>query len=139
MAPEHVRLVQSSFEQVKPMAETAARLFYDRLFEIEPGLRHLFKGDATEQGRKLMQMIGYAVRELDRPEQMLASVRALGARHAAYGVRDQDYATVGAALLWTLAQGLGAAFTADVREAWAEVYALLSGAMKDAAAMATAA
>jgi hemoglobin-like flavoprotein len=49
-------------------------------------------------------------------------------------VRDAHYATVGEALLWTLEQGLGAAFTAEVRQAWAQTYAVLSTTMRAAAA-----
>ena len=128
-----IRLVQDSFRQVAPMAEAAAGLFYARLFELDPDLRSLFKGDMTEQGRRLMQMLGLAVKSLDRPEQLLPAVRALGARHVAYGVREKDYDTVGGALLWTLRQGLGDAFTPEVEAAWAEVYAALAAAMQDGA------
>lgn len=96
---EQVRLVQDSFRRVAPIAETAAALFYGRLFDLDPHLERLFKGDLTEQGRKLMQMIGLAVKSLDRLEQLLPTVRTLGARHVAYGVRDEHYHTVGRALL----------------------------------------
>ena len=128
-----IRLVQDSFRQVAPMAEAAAGLFYARLFELDPDLRSLFKGDMSEQGRRLMQMLGLAVKSLDRPEQLLPALRALGARHVAYGVREKDYDTVGRALLWTLRQGLGDAFTPEVEAAWAEVYAALAAAMQGGA------
>jgi hemoglobin-like flavoprotein len=61
-------------------------------------------------------------------------VEDLGRRHAAYGVTDDHYDTVGAALLWTLEKGLGDAFTAEAREAWTTVYGLLASTMKNAAA-----
>ena len=134
MNGEQIRLVQESFGQVAPIAEAAAALFYGRLFELDPGLRPLFKGDVAEQGRKLMQMLGVAVKSLDRLEQVLPAVRALGARHVAYGVRGRDYDTVGSALLWTLARGLGEAFTPEVESAWAAVYAALANAMQEGAA-----
>src|SRR5215204_5055372 len=133
MDDEQIRLVQESFGQVAPIAEAAAGIFYARLFELDPGLRALFKGDMKEQGHKLMQMLGLAVKGLERPEQLLPAVRALGARHAAYGVRDKDYDTVGQALLWTLGQGLGDAFTPEVEAAWVAVYAALAATMQDAA------
>ena len=88
-------LVQDSFRQVAPIAETAAQLFYARLFELDPDLELLFKGNLSEQGRKLMQMLGLAVNSLDRLDQLLPVVRSLGARHVGYGVRDKDYDTVG--------------------------------------------
>ena len=132
MTDEQIGLVQDSFRQVVPIAETAAELFYARLFDLDPSLESLFKGDIKEQGRKLMQMIGMAVKSLDRLDQILPAVRALGARHVGYGVRDGDYATVGKALLWTLQKGLGDAFTPEVEDAWYKVYATLAAAMKGA-------
>jgi len=133
MTNEQIKLVQDSFREVGPIAETAAQLFYARLFELDPDLELLFKGNLTEQGRKLMQMLGLAVNSLDRMEQLLPVVRSLGTRHGVYGVRDKDYATVGQALLWTLRKGLGQAFTPDVEEAWSNVYATLASEMQSAA------
>ena len=125
-------LVQTSFEQVRPIADAAAALFYNRLFELDPTLRPLFKGDMKEQGRKLMDMITLAVKGLDRPEALLPALAALGRRHAGYGVKEQDYETVGEALLWTLEQGLGQGFTPEIREAWATLYRLVADTMRGA-------
>ena len=130
MTNEQIKLVQDSFRQVTPNAETAAQLFYARLFELDPDLELLFKGNLTEQGRKLMHMLGLAVNSLDRMEQLLPVVRSLGTRHVTYGVRDRDYDTVGQALLWTLRKGLGEAFTPDVEAAWSNVYATLASEMQ---------
>ena len=130
MTNEQIKLVQDSFRQVAPIAEAAAQLFYARLFELDPDLELLFKGNLTEQGRKLMQMLGLAVNSLDRIDQLLPVVRSLGTRHVNYGVRDKDYGTVGKALLWTLRKGLGDAFTPDVEAAWRDVYATLASAMQ---------
>ncbi|MGB7922120.1 MAG: globin family protein [Pyrinomonadaceae bacterium] len=134
MTPEQKRLVQRSFEQVAPIADAAAGLFYGRLFELDPALRPLFKGDLVEQGRKLMQMIGVVVKGLDRFDELLPAAQALGQRHTGYGVRDEHYETVGAALLWTLGEGLGTAFTHDVKEAWTAAYGAITSAMKPSAA-----
>lgn len=134
MEPTTIALVESSFEKVKPIAAQAAELFYGRLFELDPSLKHLFKGDMTEQGRKLMATLAFAVAGLRQPETILKAVQELGRRHVGYGVQDAHYDTVGQALLWTLEQGLGADFTSEVRSAWAEVYGLLAGVMKEAAA-----
>jgi len=130
MTPEQKNLVQTSFEQIKPIADTAAALFYGRLFDLDPRLEPLFKGDLNEQGRKLMHMIGLAVRGLNRLEELMPLLHELGARHAGYGVTERDYETVGSALLWTLEQGLGEVFTPEVRHAWIAVYELLAGTMK---------
>lgn len=134
MTPESKRLVKESWEKVAPISEVAAALFYGRLFELDPTLRHLFHRDMAEQGRKLMQTLSIVARGLDRLDELVPAVEALGRRHGAYGVRDEHYATVRAALLWTLERGLGAAFTPAVREAWTEAYALLATVMKRAAA-----
>lgn len=134
MTPKQKTLVQDSFTKVAPIADQAAALFYNRLFELDPDLRALFKGDMEEQGRKLMKMIGTAVNGLDRLDEIVPTVQDLGRRHVGYGVKDADYDTVGDALLWTLEQGLGDDFTVETREAWAEVYGILADTMKDAAA-----
>jgi hemoglobin-like flavoprotein len=126
-------LVQNTFATIVPIADVAASLFYQRLFDIDPSLRGMFRGDMAEQRRKLMQMIGAAVKGLDRLEQLVPVVQDLGRRHAGYGVEDRHYDTVGAALLWTLEKGLGDAFTPDVKEAWAAVYGLLATTMQEAA------
>ena len=126
-------LVQDSFATIVPIADDAAALFYRRLFEIDPSLEPMFRGDMKEQRRKLMQMLTAAVKGLDRLDQLVPVVQNLGRRHARYGVADVHYDTVGAALLWTLEKGLGKAFTEDTREAWAAVYGLLASVMKEAA------
>jgi hemoglobin-like flavoprotein len=127
-------LVQESFERIAPLAASAAALFYGRLFELDPALRPLFRSDLETQGRVLMQTIGLAVRSLDRLEELVPVVQALGRRHAGYGVRDEHYALVGSALLWTLEQALGVDFTPELRAAWTETYGLLASTMQAAAA-----
>jgi hemoglobin-like flavoprotein len=134
MTPEQVRLVQDSYAKVGPIADAAADLFYGRLFATAPEVRALFPEDMAEQKRKLMAMLGLAVANLDRPETVVPAVRDLGRRHVAYRVEAAHYAPVGAALLWTLEQGLGPDFTPEVRAAWTETYGLVAGIMKDAAA-----
>ena len=133
MTPRDTELVQSSFAKVAPIAEQAAELFYARLFELDPSLQSLFKGDMVEQGKKLMAMIGAAVQGLDDLESLVPVVQDLGRRHRRYGVEADHYGTVGQALLDTLAKGLGDAFTEDVKRAWTTVYGVLSTTMIAAA------
>ena len=130
---EQIALVRDTWAQVLPIADKAAELFYGRLFELNPSLKVMFKGDMTEQGQKLMRMISIAVDNLDRLDEIVPTVQDLGVKHLEYGVKNSDYDTVGAALLWTLGQGLGDAFTTEVMAAWTDVYGLLAGTMKDAA------
>jgi len=133
MTSNQIALVQHSWARVQKIAEPAAQLFYDRLFSLDPSLKAMFRGDMKEQGRRLMNMITFAVNGLPRLEAIIPGVQALGRRHAGYGVKDSHYATVGTALLWTLSEGLGAAFTDEVKEAWAAAYGVLANTMKDAA------
>ncbi|MBC8550552.1 MAG: hemin receptor [Candidatus Brocadiales bacterium] len=133
MNADQISIVQKTFEKVLPISETAAELFYKRLFELNPSFKPLFKGDMKKQGRMLMQMIDFAVRGIDEPDAILPTIQDLGKRHVGYGVKEEYYSTVGEALLWTLEQGLGSDFTPEVKEAWTEAYKLLSGVMIDAA------
>lgn len=133
MTPEQITMVQSSWDKLKPISEQAAELFYGRLFELDPSLKPLFKGDMKEQGKKLMATLNLAVTSLTKLETILPAVQDLGRRHVDYGVPDESYATVGQALLWTLGKGLGDGFTDDVKEAWTITYTTISQVMLDAA------
>jgi nitric oxide dioxygenase len=132
MTPEQIAIVQTGFRKVAAIRDTAAHLFYERLFELDPGLRHLFHGDMEQQGQKLMMALSLVVRGLNDLERILPMVRELGRRHAGYGVDPRHYETVGAALIWTLEQGLGDDFTDDALQAWAAAYDLLSSTMIEA-------
>src|SRR5690349_20422605 len=109
LTPRQIALVQDSFAVVAPIADDAASLFYRRLFELDPSLQAMFRGDMREQRKKLMQMLTAAVKGLNHLDRLVPVVEDLGRRHAGYGVADQHYDTVGAALLWTLEKGLGSA------------------------------
>ena len=140
MSPQQIQLVRTTWQQVLPIRAAAADLFYRRLFSLEPALRPMFaNGDMKKQGQMLMSMIGAAVAGLSNLEQLSPVVRGLGARHVGYGVQPRHYLLVGAALLWTLEQGLGDSLTPETREAWAAAYAMLSGAMIDVARLPAAA
>ena len=132
MKVDQITLVQDTFDKVRPISEEAAKLFYNRLFELDPPLKSLFKGDMKTQGKMLMQMLDYAVTGLDRLDTIILAIQNLGIRHAGYGVKDEYYETAREAFLWTLEQGLGKDFTPDVKDAWAEAYKLLSDIMKSA-------
>ena len=127
-------LVRQTWAQVVPIADAAATLFYDRLFEIDPPTKLLFKADAmAEQRLKLIHTLDLLVLGLDRFEDLVPVIEELGRRHLQYGVRDSHYDSVGAALLWTLERGLGEQWTAETRDAWTQVYTLTAGIMQKAA------
>ena len=139
MTPHQIDLVRRSFALLEPQADAAAALFYDRLFSSHPELRPMFRGDMHAQGAALMRMIAAAIRHLDRPDALVPLLQNLGARHAGYGVHPTHYDLVGAALLATLRAGLGAAFTAEVEDAWATMYGFVSRTMQGAATLPAAA
>ena len=134
MTPRQVELVRKTWSGLEGNAEQVAELFYARLFQLDPALRSLFKKDMRAQGRMLTSVISMAIAQLDRLDVLGPVVHALGKRHATYGVQDAHYATVGSALLDTLATGLGPDFTAEMRDAWTEVYRVLASTMQDGAA-----
>ncbi len=133
MTPRDIELVQQSYAQVAPIADQAAAMFYARLFELDPSLKSLFRGDIAEQGKRLMDMIAAAVQDLDDLDSLVPVVEDLGRRHVRYGVTADNYDTVGRALLDTLEKSLAEAFTDDVRRAWTTVYGVLSTTMVAAA------
>lgn len=133
MQPNQIALVQNTFKSVVPIKEVAAELFYKRLFELDPSLESMFTGDMREQGQKLMSAMALVVGGLKNWERVEPTVRELGERHVAYGVRPEHYVTVGAALIWTLQQGLGDAFTDEVKQAWTTAYEAIATTMMDAA------
>jgi nitric oxide dioxygenase len=133
MTREQITLVKQSFEQLAVDTDGFAALFYSRLFLLDPGLKLLFRGDMKQQGKKLTMAIASVVRGLDRPGDVLPLVRQLAVRHLDYGVKPEHYPLAGAVLFWSLEQGLGKAFTADVRTAWTAAFEQLSKTMLEAA------
>lgn len=133
LTEDQVKLVKSNWSSVKKIKETAADLFYYKLFELDPKARELFKDDISIQKKALMATISFAVAMLNHPDKLVPSVQDLGVRHAKYGVTPDHYGTVGAALLWTLEQGLADAWTPEAKAAWTEVYGILSSTMIESA------
>ena len=132
MTARQIELVQRSFESVKPILLKATLMFYDRLFELDPSLKELFRTTREEQAQKLADMLVVVVDGLNHPEEILGKVEELGRRHAGYGVRPQHYATVGEALVWTLRAGLGEDFTYETEDAWKCAYMFLASTMQSA-------
>ncbi|TGV01457.1 globin family protein [Flavivirga rizhaonensis] len=131
-----ITLVQESFEKVKPIAPTAAKIFYEKLFDLDPQLKPLFPSDEDAmkiQGNKLMSMLGTAVAGLSNLDALIPILKDLGKRHTEYKVEAFHYTTVGEALLGTLEVGLGDDFTPEVKDAWTSVYGTMSKVMIEAA------
>lgn len=133
MDEDTVLLVRASWKRVIPIAPAAAARFYLHLFDAAPELRPLFRGDLKRQGDKLVQMLDWLVARLDTLPELMSALEALGRRHAGYGVRPSHYDRVGAALMLTLAEGLGPHFTPAVKRAWGCVYLVVADTMIAAA------
>ncbi len=137
MTPLQIAIVRNSFAKLTPNHEPVVARFYQKLFEIDPSLRSMFRGDMKAQGTKLIVALATVVRALDNLGPVLETVRDLGRRHVKYGVVDRHYESVGKALLATLEEGFGTAFEGEMREAWTLAYGIVSGAMMEAARTAT--
>ena len=134
MTPEQARLVTTSWSSVASIADGAIAQFYNRLFEIDPSARALFRAtDMPEQRRKVIEALSLALQSLDDLQALTPTLEELGRRHGRYGVTAAHYDSVGQALLWTLEQGLGGAWTPAMAAAWTELFGQLSGVMKRAA------
>lgn len=137
MEKKTIELVQSSFNKVAPIADIAAEIFYNRLFELDPNLQQLFPSDNKEamkgQGNKLMTMLASAVAGLNDLDKLVPILENLGKRHVEYKVEPHHYETVGTALLDTLDIGLKEEFTPEVKQAWTDVYLTMATVMKKAA------
>jgi hemoglobin-like flavoprotein len=132
MTQEQIRLVQQSWELVKPIAKDAAHLFYDKLFTAAPNIRHLFKEDISEQAGKLAMMLNFVVSKLHRIDDIAEDVKKLGASHNRYGARPEHYDVVGSCLIATLKQGLGIHWNAELEKAWVAAFTILKNAMIEA-------
>ncbi|MBA2686249.1 MAG: hemin receptor [Gemmatimonadaceae bacterium] len=122
MSPDSILLVQRSWGTIVARTDSAARMFYARLFELDPRTPAMFaNADMEEQERKLMQMLALAINSLSILAELSPAIESLGRRHVAYGVTDEQYETVRQALLYMLSQLLGASFDDPMRRAWNEI------------------
>jgi len=123
------KLIRESFDLLKPQVEEASERFYERLFELDPGLRSLFRSDMAGQGMKFMTTLGTIIDQIDNPAALHPHLLRLAQGHAAYGVRPEHFATMGQALVRTMEEVLGDDLTPEAREAWAAAYGLIAREM----------
>ncbi|AHG22546.1 hemin receptor [Chania multitudinisentens RB-25] len=132
MSADRIKLIQESWKKVGPIADSAAQIFYEKLFTLDPSLRSLFRTEAYVQRKKLIDILTLGVKGLENIERLIPTLQSLSLRHVNYGVKEEYYDTVGAALIYTLGASLKEEFTEEIKQAWVEFYALLSGVMKSA-------
>jgi hemoglobin-like flavoprotein len=135
MTASQKQYIRMSFPAIAEVLGPVSLLFYGRLFQLDPSLRPMFRSDIEVQGRKLMDMLTAVVKHLDDFETLEGTLRSLGQRHAAYGVREEHYETVQRAFLWALGQTLDAQFYPEVKAAWKTVLTEVGDVMKAGAAM----
>jgi nitric oxide dioxygenase len=133
MTPEQLQMVRLTFVQVMDRKAETARMFYDRLFEIAPDTKPLFRGTMEERITRLMDSLALGIGTLRDMPSLIGVLEAMARRHVAYGVRDEHYDKMGEALLWTLERVLGPAWTPDARTAWAALYGTVADVMRKAA------
>jgi len=124
MTPEQITLVQRTFENIKPVSDLAAGLFYTRLFWLQPSLKNLFTADPAAQRRKFIQMLEGLVCSLDYPGQFVVIMSKLGEQHASFGLTAENYEVAEDALLWMLERCLRENYNEEIEAAWKEVYQL---------------
>ncbi len=129
MTERQIQLVQQSWTIVKPVSQQAGGIFYEKLFAAAPQLRHLFKQDISSQVEKLVTMLGYVVTRLNRLNEIIPEVEALGQRHQQYGAEPAHYDLVGSTLVATLKAGLADKWNDELLEAWVAAFGTLKAAM----------
>ena len=129
MTQNQINLVQQSWTHVLPIAKNAGLLFYTKLFEAAPGVRHLFKEDISGQANKLVTILGYVVSKLNHMNELLPAVKQLGVRHNDYGAEPFHYEVVGQCLIATLKEGIGDEWTPEIQDAWITAYNTLKNVM----------
>lgn len=129
MTIEQRHLLRKSFQAVEAAPIVAALIFYRRLFELDPRLRHLFKTDIEVQSVKLVEMLRVSLALLEKPGALQQELEELGARHVNYGVKKEHYVTVGQSLLEMLAEVQKNGFDTETRAAWTELYQVIETAM----------
>lgn len=133
MTPERARLVRDNWIRLQPVVPRVASTFYQRLFELDPGARQLFRGvSQDDQVEKLTRSITAIVSMLETPEELIPELSRLGRRHQGYGVTDRNYDILGDALVGTLRTTTGTDWNPELQDAWIEAYTLISSIMKRA-------
>lgn len=133
MTPERALLVRENWIRLQPVVPRVASTFYQRLFELDPGARQMFRGVShDDQVEKLTQSISAIVAMLETPEELIPELSRLGRRHQNYGVTDRNYDILGDALLATLRTTTGPDWNPELQDAWIEAYTLISSIMKRA-------
>ena len=124
-----IALILDSFQRLKPDVEAASVLFYERLFEIAPELRSMFRSDMAGQGMRFMSTLGEIIQLLDNPDALRPHLERLAKGHAAFGVKPEHFKPMGQALIQTMRETLDEDFSEAAADAWEAAYAHMAGEM----------
>ncbi|HET9257009.1 MAG TPA: globin domain-containing protein [Pseudonocardiaceae bacterium] len=128
-----VRLIRESYAQVQPRAREATQFFYAMLFAIAPATRELFAANMEVQRSRFWRALVHIVQNVDRAGELVPFLHQLGRDHRKFGMEPQHYDAMGTALLATLKQFAGPAWTPSVERAWRDAYSLIVKTMREAA------
>ena len=131
---QQINLIRESWAKASPVADVVIKLFYNKLFELDPSLKAMFNNDMAKQRKALTATLNTIVNNLDKLDTIIPVAQNLGKRHVGYGVKDKHYDTVATALLWAFEHSLGDEFTPQTKQAWTLAYTTLATVMKEAAA-----
>ncbi len=134
MTPAEIHIIKTTWKIFRSISPAVVGdVFYSKLFTENRSLRKMFPVQMEAQYRKLVDMLNSIVLHLDDMDSVAPEIKAMAVRHTAYGVRPAHYKIVGDALLWTLQQGLGRDWNANVEAAWRKCYTTLATIMITAA------
>ncbi|KAA8495463.1 Flavohemoprotein [Porphyridium purpureum] len=122
-----VECVQASWQLLMQQRFPFAQHFYVLLFARHPQLESMFPQNWVARQHHLTDVLNTVVHRLGVFEQELVPVvRALGRRHASYGVTQSMFDQVGECLLETLRKGLRDAADEHTLAAWAQMYGVVA-------------
>ena len=127
---EEIKLIQYSFKTLTSKSKKVGEKFYKRLFEINPEVSKLFKGDMKEQAGHLMRMVKTVVEGLNNPQIIVPAIQDLGRRHQEYGVESDQYKMFGECLISTIEEEMKNDFNTATKKAWEKLYNVLADEMK---------
>ncbi|SIO42005.1 Hemoglobin-like flavoprotein [Rhodovulum sp. ES.010] len=107
-----------------------AEAFYDRLFDLAPEVRALFRVDMTHQKRMLMAALAMVVGVLGDRERLAKTAADLGRVHAQRQVTAAHLDIGQQAFDLALQDFFGTDYTPELRAAWGEAFAELVTLMR---------
>ncbi|GHN02952.1 hemoglobin [Cytophagales bacterium WSM2-2] len=129
LSERQINYLYDSWQLVNSDQDRIGKLFYERLFLLQPQMRVYFKTDNTSQISKFMSTLTLLITKLHSGRTVYNDIQHLAQRHASYGTRPEHYAIIGEVLLWALENSLKEKWNADTKSAWSVLYEKISESM----------